>query len=72
MKFKFIGKLIDEDYISEAQGRLIEYTLICGLTYLLGAIIAQDPLSLQAFIVAVWTPILWAASKARRDYEKEM
>jgi len=53
MKFKFIGKLIDEDYISEAQGRLIEYTLICGLTYLLGAIIAQDPLSLQAFIVAV-------------------
>lgn len=64
---KFIKKLIDKWYISKAGWRIIETAVVCWVTYALGSIISWEVFNLNAFLIAIITPIYLWMSKAQRD-----
>lgn len=64
---KFIKTLIDKWYISKAGWRIIETAVVCWVTYVLGSVISWEVFNLNAFLIAIITPIYLWMSKAQRD-----
>lgn len=68
MNIPFIAKIAKTN---PALARLLEASIISLAAYVLAAIVEGDPISLQAAVVALTTPIYLAVAKVKRDLEKK-
>lgn len=67
----FIPWLLERKYITKAQARLIELSVLSVLAYAGGAIISGEMINIQALLIMFFTPFVASINKALRDANKD-